>query len=75
MPKPDPHGQVALLLCESLLHVLIEQRVISREAALSAVQSVLEVTEDAAAATTDEMGSVSPTALIERIAATFALKD
>jgi hypothetical protein len=75
MPKPDPHGQVALLLCESLLHVLIEQRVISREAALSAVESVLEVTEDAAEATTDEMGSVSPTALIERIAATFAAKD
>ena len=75
MPKPDPHGQVALLLCESLLHVLIEQRVISREAALSAVESVLEVTEDAAAATTDEMGSVSPTALIERIAATLTVKD
>ena len=75
MPKPDPHGQVALLLCESLLHVLIEQRVISREAALSAVESVLEVTEDAAEATTDEMDSVSPTALIERIAATLTVKD
>ena len=75
MPKPDPHGQVALLLCESLLHVLIEQRVISREAALSAVESVLEVTVDAAEATTDEMDSVSPTALIERIAATLTVKD
>jgi hypothetical protein len=75
MPKPDPHGQVALLLCESLLHVLVEQRVISREAALSAIESVHELMEESAEATAGEIGSVSPTALIERIASTFAAKD
>jgi len=75
MPRPDPQGQVALLLCESLLHVLVEQRVISREAALSAVESVHELTKESAEATAGEIGSVSPAALIERIAATFAAKD
>ena len=75
MPRPDPQGQVALLLCESLLHVLVEQRVISREAALSAIESVLELTQESAEATTRKTGSVSPAALIERIAATFAAKD
>jgi hypothetical protein len=52
MPKPDAQGQVALLLCESLLHVLVEQEVISREAALSAIESVLELTQESAEATT-----------------------
>ena len=75
MPEPDPHGQVALLLCESLLHVLIEQRVISREAALSAIESVHELTEESAEATAAEIGSVSPAYLIEKIAASFAAKD
>jgi hypothetical protein len=75
MPEPDPHGQVALLLCESLLHVLIEQRVISREAALSAIESVHELTEENAEATAAEIGNVSPTALIKRIVASFAAKD
>jgi hypothetical protein len=75
MPEPDPHGQVALLLCESLLHVLVEQRVISREAALSAIESVHELTEESVEATAAEIGSVSLTALIERIVASFAAKD
>jgi hypothetical protein len=74
MSKPDPHGQVALLLCESLLHVLVEQQVISLEAALSAIQSVLELTQEDAEATPREIGDISPTALIERIAASFAAK-
>jgi hypothetical protein len=75
MPRPDSQGQVALLLCESLLHVLVEQGVISREAALSAIESVLELTQEGAETTTRKIGSVSPAALIERIAATFAAKD
>ena len=75
MPKPNPHGQIALLLCESLLHVLVEQRVISREAALSAIESVHELTEESVEATAAEIGSVSLTALIERIVASFAAKD
>jgi hypothetical protein len=74
MPKPDPHGQAALLLCESLLHVLVEQRVISREAALSTIENVLELTEEGAEAT-PRAKSVSPTDLIERIVTTFAAKD
>jgi hypothetical protein len=75
MPKPDPYGQVALLLCESLLHVLVEQGVISRDAALSVIEGVLELTQESAETTTREIGIVSPAALIERIAATFAAKD
>lgn len=42
----DVHGQAALLLCESLMHVLIEQGIITKETALSAVNTVVEVTQD-----------------------------
>ena len=70
----DPEGKVALLLCESLLHVLVEQQVISREAALSAIQSVLELTQEDAEAIPREISDISPTAFIEQIAATFAAK-
>ena len=73
--RPDSHGRVALLFCESLLHVLVEQRVINREAALSAIESVLELTQESAEATTREIDGISQTALIERIAASFAAKD
>jgi hypothetical protein len=72
--RPDPEGKVALLLCESLLHVLVEQQVISHEAALSAIQSVLELMQEDAEAMPPGVGDISPTALIERIAATFAAK-
>ena len=72
--RPDPEGRVALLLCESLLHVLVEQRVISLEAALSAIQTTLELTQEDAA-TMNGVRDVSATALIEQIAATFAAKD
>jgi hypothetical protein len=71
---PDPEGRVALLLCESLLHVLVEQRVISLEAALSAIQTALELAQEDAQ-TMNGFRDVSPTALIERIAATFAAKN
>jgi hypothetical protein len=76
MPKSNPHGEVALLLCESLLHVLVEHRVISREAALNAIESVLDLTQESAEVETREVGGgVSASALIERIAGTFAAKD
>jgi hypothetical protein len=72
--RPDPEAKVALLLCESLLHVLVEQKVISREAAQSAIQSVLELTQEEEAEATIRDRDVSPTALIEQIAETLAAK-
>lgn len=74
MLNSDPHGQAALLLCENLLHVLVEQRVITREAALSAIESAREVMQEGAETPTREIG-VSPVEFIERIAASFAVKD
>jgi hypothetical protein len=44
----DPHGEVALMLCESLLHVLVEADIISKEKALEVIQIVVEVTRETA---------------------------
>jgi len=74
-PKPGPEGKVALLLCEALLHALVEERVISRQAALGVIEGVLEVAQESAEVRTVASGEGSATSLIEKIAATFAAKE
>ena len=73
MPIPDPDGQVSLMLCESILHILVEEGVISNEKALEAIDGVVELGRE------NEIGqrrsaSRSAVQLIEAIARTFALK-
>jgi hypothetical protein len=43
MSAPDPDGQVGLMLCESILHILVEEGVISNEKALDAINGVVEL--------------------------------
>jgi hypothetical protein len=74
MPVPDPDGQVSLMLCESILHILVEEGVISKEKALKAIDGVVELARE-----NDEIGrrpsaSRSAVQLIKAIAQTFALK-
>ena len=45
---PDPHGQAALLIAESLIHVLVERSVLSVEDVVSALQTAVEVKTDTA---------------------------
>ena len=42
----DPQGHLALLLSESLLHILVERRVIRVADALELIESVAELVED-----------------------------
>ncbi|WP_373488095.1 hypothetical protein [Blastomonas sp.] len=41
--EPDAHGQAALLLAESILHALVETKVLSVDGALSVIQTTCEV--------------------------------
>jgi hypothetical protein len=41
--RPDPHGQAALLLCEALLHLLVEQNVLEKNDVCSTIEGVEEV--------------------------------
>ena len=75
MAALDPHGKVALMLCESLLHALVEEAVLPREKALQAIAVVAELMQDPAEIRAAEGQESSPAALIARIAETFAVKD
>ena len=73
MPVPDSEGQISLMLCESILHILVEEGVISNEKALEAIDGVVELTRE------NEIGRRRPARrsavqLIEAIAQTFLLK-
>jgi hypothetical protein len=70
----DPQGRVALMLCETMLHVLVEEGVITKGKALEAINTVAELTR--------EMADGNPTSapriaadLVRSIAESFALKD
>lgn len=73
--RPDPNAQIALMLCESLMHVLVEERVLSRHKVIDAIQTVAEVARETSAIDNEPAASCTATALLERIAQTFAWKD
>jgi hypothetical protein len=74
MPTPDPDGQVSLMLCESILHILVEEGVISTERALDAINGVVELARENDGIGQHRSASPSATQLIEAIAQSFALK-
>jgi hypothetical protein len=66
--RSDPHGEIALMLCESLLHVLVEEGVFPKEKALEAIATVVELVR--------EMGETrAAVKIIEDIAQSFTAKD
>jgi hypothetical protein len=48
--EPDAHGQAALLLTESLLHMLVERSVLTNTEAVEVVQTSAEVKVEVATA-------------------------
>jgi hypothetical protein len=74
MPASDPQGRVALMLCESILHVLVEEGVITKGKALETINTVVELTREMA----DGNPTIAPQIaadLVAAIAESFALKD
>lgn len=78
--KPDPHGQVALMLCESLLHELVEAGVISNAQALGVIDTVVELAREAAesdrpsASARRKTLTQSASVIIEAIRKSFVVK-
>ncbi len=56
--EPDAHGQAALLLAESMLHQLVERRVLTTAQALSTVRTACIVKAEVAAETHESVGRV-----------------
>ena len=75
VPATDPDGQVSLMLCESILHILVEEGVISNEKALEAINGVVELVREIDQTGKRPAANRSAATLIEAIAQSFALKD
>ena len=74
MPTSEPDGQVSLMFCESILHLLVEEGVISNDKALETIEGVLELARESDKIGQRRSTSYSAVQLIEAIAHTFALK-
>lgn len=70
--EPDAHGQAALLLIESLIHTLVDARLIDTQTAAATVRSAAEVkVEVAEAAGESEKRMNESLALLQAIETSF----
>jgi hypothetical protein len=71
----DTQGHLALLLGESLLHVLVERRVIRVADALEVIASVAELVEDSGGRRRRSTRSRDAAVILEQMRASFAAKS
>ncbi len=65
---PDPHGQAALMLCESLAHLLIARGTLAREELVEAIDGVIEVKREIAGTSESVVVSVASIVLLRAVA-------
>lgn len=72
--EPDAHGQAALLLAESILHALVETKILTVDGALSVIETTCEVKHEVAEQTGESEGRLQESLkLLKDISATFAV--
>jgi hypothetical protein len=74
MTDSDPQGRVALMLCESLFHILVEEGVIAKAKAMEALEGVAELTREMADGNPAGEAHIAA-GLVKSIAESFASKD
>jgi hypothetical protein len=74
-PSSDPQGRVALMLCESVLHVLVEEGVLTKTKAIEAIETVVELTREISEVWPPDITNQVAIGLVEAIAESFASKD
>ena len=65
---PDPHGQAALMLCESLMLLLVEEGIIRKDQAVEAINDVIEVKQEIAGVSESVVVSVASIGLLQGVA-------
>jgi len=70
----EPQGQAALLFCESLIHVLVEEKVLTLAQALSVLATAVEVKVDMGNFESEELKQESMR-LLRAVAQSLATKD
>jgi hypothetical protein len=63
------------MLCESVLHLLVEEGVLTKAKAIEAIETVLELTRDIAEVGPLDNTTQAAISLMEGIAESFASKD
>ena len=73
-PDPDAHGQASLLIVESLLHGMIEKRLLTVEEAVEIMTAACEVKEEIASASVESDDAAQHSLdLIARITASLKI--
>ena len=76
MQSPEAHCEIALMLCESLIHLLVEEGVIAKHKAIETIEGVAELASEMAANESAPAGKKrNAAALVETMAESFRLKD
>jgi hypothetical protein len=76
MKTAEPQCEIALMLCESLIHLLVEEGVIAKHKAIEAIDGVAELASEMAANGNAAAGRKrNAAALVETIAESLRLKD
>lgn len=65
---PDPHGQAALMLCESLMLLLIEKGVIDKVETADLIEGVIEVKQEIAGVSESVVVSLASITLLRAVA-------
>ena len=73
MVSSDPQGRVALMLCESALHVLVEEGVLTKAKAIVVIETVAELTREIAESDPSDTSQIAVD-LVEGIATSFTLQ-
>jgi len=75
-PEPDAHGQAALMLGESLLHMLVEKGLLTNTDAMDVVQTAAEVKAEVATASGESQARMlASLSLLSHIEASFESDD
>ena len=76
MQSSEPQCEIALMLCESLIHLLVEEGVIAKHKVIEAIEGVAELACEMGANGSASAGKKrSAAALVETMAESFRLKD
>ena len=69
---PDPHGQAALMLCEGLALLLIEEGIVHRDELVGVIEGVVEVKQEVAGVTEGVVISMASIGLLLGVARSIA---
>ena len=69
---PDPHGQAALMLCECMLILMVEEGHLPKHRVLDAISDVIDVKQEIAGRTESVVVSMRSIGLLRAIAQSLA---